>query len=117
VAAVSGIRVVQNGEKRYLHVPADEGIATRLFDLTPEDQTEILRGFGIAPPIAGVDVDGAAQKIGEFACTIVKPPQLMIVIVSDVNVAAYRSNILGGAARMPATLRELAMKLERIGKS
>lgn len=115
---MSRVSVVTVDGKRWLRLECAEiGENPMLLPLTTEEETEILRGFGLAPATTCLDVDSAAQRIGEFATKIVVPPQLLIVIVSDVHVAAYRSNIVGGPARMPATLRELATKMERVGKS
>lgn len=61
------------------------------------------------------DVNTCAQAIAETAQAIVTAPQLFIVIVLDPTIASYRSNYVGGMAKLPALLRELADKMEAMG--
>ncbi len=83
--------------------------------LDQQDQERILEGFGFGTvgdkPLAE---DDACARIAAFAATIVKAPQLLVIIVSTTEIAAYRSNILGGNLKLPAVLRELADKIPTV---
>lgn len=96
----------------------DGGPCDEEFTLDQEDQERILQGFGFVTFVPVGDetlpVAAAADRIAAYAATIVKATQLLIVIVSTPEVAAYRSNLIGGPAAMPAVLRELAAKIPQV---
>jgi hypothetical protein len=71
----------------------------------------IAAGLDPFPPRS---VSEAAQALVAYGNTLVVPPQLLIVVLSDLSAdtTIVRTNALGGMAVVPGALRELATKLE-----
>ena len=66
-----------------------------------------------------VDLVQTAAAIADYATTLVVPPQLFIVVVSDTeaNLTVCRSNAAGGMAVVPDALRALARNLDMTGSA